>query len=97
MAELTPKERVMRLLRKEPIDTMPFFSGMGMVVMPGIEKAGLKFPTVHTDANRMAQSAIWSAKMMTMNRPGTMARTTCCPPKSRSEMSARCCPRRSRS
>ena len=25
----------MRLLRKEPIDTMPFFSGMGMVVMPG--------------------------------------------------------------
>jgi len=64
MAELTPKERVMRLLRKEPIDTMPFFSGMGMVVMPGIEKANLKFATVHTDAERMAQSAIWSAKMM---------------------------------
>jgi [methyl-Co(III) methanol-specific corrinoid protein]:coenzyme M methyltransferase len=64
MTELTPKERVMRLLRKEPIDTMPFFSGMGMVVMPGIEKAGLKFPTVHTDAERMAQSAIWSARMM---------------------------------
>ncbi|MGA9535064.1 MAG: uroporphyrinogen decarboxylase family protein [Desulfobacterales bacterium] len=64
MAELTPKERVLRLLRKEPIDTMPFFSGMGMVVMPGIEKAGLKFATIHTDAERMAQSAIWSAKML---------------------------------
>jgi [methyl-Co(III) methanol-specific corrinoid protein]:coenzyme M methyltransferase len=64
MAELTPKERVLRLLRKEPIDTMPFFSGMGMVVMPGIEKAGLKFATIHTDAERMAQSAIWTAKMM---------------------------------
>lgn len=64
MAELTPKERVMRLLRKEPIDTMPFFSGMGMVVMPGIEKAGLKFATVHTDAERMAMSALWSAKLM---------------------------------
>jgi [methyl-Co(III) methanol-specific corrinoid protein]:coenzyme M methyltransferase len=64
MAELTPKERVLRLLRKEPIDTMPFFSGMGMVVMPGIEKAGLKFATVHTDPERMAMSAIWSARMM---------------------------------
>jgi [methyl-Co(III) methanol-specific corrinoid protein]:coenzyme M methyltransferase len=64
MAELTPKERVMRLLRKEPIDTMPFFSGMGMVVMPGIKKAGYNFPTVHTDAERMAMSAIWSARLM---------------------------------
>ncbi len=64
MAELTPKERVLRLFRKEPIDTMPFFSGMGMVVMPGIEKAGVKFATVHTDAERMAMSALWSAKAM---------------------------------
>jgi [methyl-Co(III) methanol-specific corrinoid protein]:coenzyme M methyltransferase len=64
MAELTPKERVLRLLRKEPIDTMPFFSGMGMVVMPGIEKSGFNFATVHTDAERMAWSAIWSARLM---------------------------------
>ncbi|MCP4576078.1 MAG: methyltransferase [Deltaproteobacteria bacterium] len=64
MAELTPKERVMRLLRKEPIDTMPFFSGMGMVVMPGIEKAGFNFPTIHTSAERMAWSAIHSARLM---------------------------------
>ncbi len=64
MAELTPKERVMRLLRKEPIDIMPFFSGMGMVVMPGIEKAGFNFPTIHTSAERMAMSAIESARLM---------------------------------
>ncbi len=64
MAEMTPKERVLSLLKREPIDTMPFFSGMGMVVMPGIKKAGLKFPQVHTDPNKMAQSAIWSAKLM---------------------------------
>jgi len=64
MAELTPKERVMRLLRKEPVDTMPFFSGMGMVVMPGIKKAGVNFPTVHTDPERMAMSAIWSSRLM---------------------------------
>lgn len=64
MAELTPKERVMRLLRKEPIDTMPFFSGMGMVVMPGIVKAGVNFASIHTDAERMARSALWSARLM---------------------------------
>ena len=65
MAEMTPKERVMNLLKKEPIDTMPFFSGMGMVVMPGIKKAnGYNFPTIHTDAERMAMSAIWSARLM---------------------------------
>ena len=64
MAELTPKERVLRLLRKEPIDTMPFFSGMGMVVMPGIEKAGLE---IRHDSHRCrahGSSAIWTAKMM---------------------------------
>jgi [methyl-Co(III) methanol-specific corrinoid protein]:coenzyme M methyltransferase len=64
MAELTPKERVMRLLRKEPIDTMPFFSGMGMVVMPGIVKAGVNFSSIHTDAERMARSARWSSRLM---------------------------------
>jgi [methyl-Co(III) methanol-specific corrinoid protein]:coenzyme M methyltransferase len=64
MAELSPKERVLRLLRKEPIDTMPFFSGMGMVVMPGIQKVGCKFAQIHTDANRMAMSAVWSARLM---------------------------------
>ena len=42
---------------------MPFFSGMGMVVMPGIEKSGYKFATVHTDAERMAWSAIIEANM----------------------------------
>jgi [methyl-Co(III) methanol-specific corrinoid protein]:coenzyme M methyltransferase len=64
MPELTPKERVMKLLKKEPIDTMPFFSGMGMVVMPGIEKTGYNFASIHTDAERMAWSAIWSSRSM---------------------------------
>jgi len=67
MAEMTSKERVLRLLKKEPIDTMPFFSGMGMVVMPGIKKGGFKFATVHTDAERMAWSAIHSARLMGMD------------------------------
>lgn len=63
MAALTPKERVMRVFRKEPVDTMPFFSGYGMVVMPAIKELGYAFPTVHTDANKLAQAAMLSAKM----------------------------------
>lgn len=64
MAAMTPKERVLNLLQKKPVDTMPFFSGMGMVVMPGIKKAGVKFPSIHTDAKNMAISAIESARAM---------------------------------
>ncbi len=63
MTELTPRERVMRVFRKEPVDTMPFFSGYGMVVMPAITKLGYRFPQVHTDINMMVQSAIESARM----------------------------------
>ena len=65
MAELTltPRERVMRTFRKEPIDTMAFFSGMGMVVMPAIKKLGYRFPTVHKDAEKLARSAIESSRM----------------------------------
>ncbi|RJQ85632.1 MAG: methyltransferase [Desulfobacteraceae bacterium] len=63
MAALTPKERVMRLFRKEPVDVMPFFSGMGMVLMPAIKKLGYQFPKIHTDANKMAQAAVLSSRM----------------------------------
>lgn len=63
MTELTPKERVMRVFRKESVDTMPFFSGYGMVLMPAIKKLGFKFPKVHSDVNLMVQSAIESARM----------------------------------
>jgi [methyl-Co(III) methanol-specific corrinoid protein]:coenzyme M methyltransferase len=63
MIQLTPKERVMRTFRHEPVDVMPFFSGMGMVLYPAIKKLGYKFPQVHTDAKKLAWSAIESARM----------------------------------
>jgi len=63
MASLAPKERVLRLFRREPVDTIPFFSGFGMVVMPAVKKLGYRFATLHTDANRLAQSAIESSRM----------------------------------
>jgi [methyl-Co(III) methanol-specific corrinoid protein]:coenzyme M methyltransferase len=47
MAELTPIERVQRFFNREPVDKMPFFSGMGMVLLPAIKKLGYNFPSVH--------------------------------------------------
>lgn len=63
MAELTPKERVNRFFKREPIDTMPCFSGMGMVTIQVINEMGIRFPEVHTSAENLARSAVLTAEM----------------------------------
>jgi len=63
MAELTPIERVKRFFNREPVDKMPFFTGMGMVLLPAIKKLGYNFPSVHRNAERLAYSGIESARM----------------------------------
>jgi [methyl-Co(III) methanol-specific corrinoid protein]:coenzyme M methyltransferase len=42
MTELTPRERVIRLFKREPVDTMPCFSGMGMVTIQVINDMGIR-------------------------------------------------------
>lgn len=56
-AELTPRERVLRLLRKEEIDRIPIFSGLGNVTVYGLERCGYRFVDVHSDARKMASAA----------------------------------------
>lgn len=63
MSELTGKERVQKLFKREPLDTMPCFSGQGSVVIQAIEKMGTKFAKIHTDARLLAESAITSARL----------------------------------
>lgn len=60
-------ERVMRTFKREPVDTMPFFSGMGMVLLPAIKKLGYKFPEIHKDAEKIAKSGVESARMYNMD------------------------------
>lgn len=55
--ELSSKERVLKLFRREKIDRIPAFSGMGNVTVHGLEKYGWKFAGIHTDANKMAKMA----------------------------------------
>lgn len=63
MTELVPKERIERFFRREPIDSMPCFSGMGMVTVHAIEQMGVRFAEVHTSAEHMARSAIITAEL----------------------------------
>jgi [methyl-Co(III) methanol-specific corrinoid protein]:coenzyme M methyltransferase len=63
MAELTSKERVNRLFRREAIDRMPVFSGYGMVTIQAIKDIGIKFAEVHTSGENLARSAARNAEM----------------------------------
>ncbi|MCF6248867.1 MAG: hypothetical protein L3J69_16145 [Desulfobacula sp.] len=67
MPEFTGKERVQKLFKREPLDTMPCFSGQGAVVVQAIEKMGARFAKIHTDARLMAESAITSARLFGMD------------------------------
>ena len=62
MAELTPIERAMRVFDREPVDVMPFYTGMGMVLAPPIKERGWPFPKVHLEADKLAWSGIDSAR-----------------------------------
>lgn len=61
---MTPKERVLGLFQREPIDTMPIFSGLSMLAKPALDEAGYDFSSIHADHQRMAWAAIRSARMM---------------------------------
>ncbi|MGC8604265.1 MAG: uroporphyrinogen decarboxylase family protein, partial [Desulfomonilaceae bacterium] len=63
MATMTAKERVKKFMKREPVDTMPIFSGMGMVTVQAINKMGIRFAEVHSSPNYLAQSATLSAEM----------------------------------
>ena len=64
---MTPKERVRKFFKKEPVDTMPLFSGMGTVTIQAIEKMGVRFAEIHTDAELMGKSAMTSLEMWGMD------------------------------
>jgi len=63
MTQLTGKERVRKLFRGEPVDTMPCFSGQGTVTVQAIEKMGTQFAKIHSDPQLMAGAAMTSARM----------------------------------
>lgn len=63
MNAMTPKERVNTFFKKQPVDAMPVFSGMGTVTVQAIEKMEIPFAKVHTAGDLMAKSALVSAEL----------------------------------
>jgi [methyl-Co(III) methanol-specific corrinoid protein]:coenzyme M methyltransferase len=63
MSEMSSRERVLKLFAREPVDTMPCFSGQGMVTVPAIQALGIRFPQIHLTAENMADSAIKAMEM----------------------------------
>jgi [methyl-Co(III) methanol-specific corrinoid protein]:coenzyme M methyltransferase len=62
-SSLTPRERIIKLLKGEGVDRIPCFSGMGNVTTAGLKKLGYKFAEVHGDAEKMANLAATSHQL----------------------------------
>jgi len=60
---LSLREGVLKFFKKEKIDYIPLFSGMGNITIHGLEKYGWKFPEIHTDARKMASMAASSFQL----------------------------------
>jgi len=61
MSELTPKERLLRVLRKQPVDRPPVICTGGMMnaaIVEIMRKTGHTLPEAHFDAARMADLAL---------------------------------------
>ena len=55
--ELSSRERVLRFLRKEKVDRIPCFSGMGNVLGEEVDRLGWHFGDLHRDPYKMAMAA----------------------------------------
>ena len=55
--EMSARERVLKLFKKEKIDRLPIFSGMGNITVPGLEPTQWNFAELHLDAGKMAKIA----------------------------------------
>lgn len=60
---MNSRERVLKLFKKEPIDRVPCFSGMGNITETGINKLGYRFAGIHLDAKQMAETAASTYKL----------------------------------
>ena len=60
---MNSRERVLKLFKKEAIDRVPCFSGMGNITETGINQLGFKFAGIHLDAKQMADTAATTYKL----------------------------------
>jgi [methyl-Co(III) methanol-specific corrinoid protein]:coenzyme M methyltransferase len=59
----SPRERVLRLFRKEKVDRVPVFSGMGNITIHGLKENDVRFSEVHGNPKLLAATAVSSYKL----------------------------------
>ncbi len=59
----SPRDRVLRLLRREEIDRLPIFSGMGNITVHGLKESNVRFPEVHANPRLLAETSSSTYKM----------------------------------
>ncbi|MHB1043403.1 MAG: uroporphyrinogen decarboxylase family protein [Eubacteriales bacterium] len=59
---MNSRERVLSILTTRDADRMACFSGMGSVLTASLAEYGYKFPTVHSDPEKMANTAAFTCK-----------------------------------
>lgn len=60
---MNSRERVLKVFKKEAVDRVPCFSGMGNITETGIKELGYKFAGIHLDAKQMAETAATTYKL----------------------------------
>ncbi len=59
----SPRDRVLRLLRREEIDRLPIFSGMGNITVHGLKESNVRFSEVHANPKLLAETSSSTYKM----------------------------------
>lgn len=60
---MSSRDRVLGLFAGKEVDRMACYSGMGNITTAGLEKYGYKFPSIHRDAEKMANVAATSYRL----------------------------------
>ncbi len=60
---MNSRERVLNVFKREAVDRVPCFSGMGNITETGINSLGYRFAGIHLDAKQMAETAATTYKL----------------------------------
>ena len=58
-----PERGSLSYLRREKVDRLPIFSGMGNITVPGLQPSQWNFAELHLDAEKMAQIAASTSQL----------------------------------
>lgn len=61
--EMSSRERVLKVFKKEQVDRLPFFSGMGNITVHGLKPTQWNFAELHLDAEKMARIAATTSQL----------------------------------